>query len=262
MESKPASFGSRYAEAFKNETVVRAYRYRPPYPGEVFSILASLLGGPGRVLDVGSGSGDIARPLVKLVGQVDAVDFSQSMIDLGRGLPGGDDPGLRWIYGKVEEVALDPPYALITAGSSIHWPAWDVAFPRFRSMLVPGGFLALVYRRIVPMPWDAEMRELLAEFSDHWGHRGAHAIKELETRGFFRRCGEQETAPIPFVQSLDDYVEGLHSRSSFSRELMGQERAADLDQWVKALLLRYHPDGVLPLQVVGSVTWGVPESGS
>jgi hypothetical protein len=34
------------------------------------------------------------------------------------------------------------------------------------------------------------------------------------------------------------------------------------DQQVRTLLLRIHPDGQLPLQVVGSVIWGTPESGT
>ncbi len=259
MQSKPENFGTYYAEAFKNQHVVEAYRYRPPYPQEVFSILTSLIvDEPRTVLDVGTGSGDIARPLVEHVERVDAVDFSQHMIDMGRQLPNGNNPQLRWIYGKVEEVPLSPPYALITAGSSIHWPDWNIAFPRFRSILTPHGPLALIYRRTLRMPWDTEMRKLLMSYSDRSGHKGANAVKELETRGFFHKLGEKETAPIPFTQSLDDYIEGLHSRSGFSRERMGEQRASELDRQVKAILQQYHPDGVLPLQVVATVTWGKP----
>ncbi len=262
MQPKPAHFGPYYAEAFKDQQVVEAYRHRPPYPQEVFALLASLvLDEPRAVLDVGSGLGDIARPLLELVERVDAVDFSQQMIEKGKQLPNGNHPQLHWIYGKVEDVPLAPPYALITAGSSIHWPAWEVAFPRFHSMLSPHGSLALIYRKTLPMPWESEIRKILAQFSDRQGHRGSNAIKELEVRGFFRRQGEQETAPIPFVQSLDDYIQGLHSRSSFSRERMGQQRAADFDRQVRALLLQFHQDGLLPLQVVASVTWGTPEHG-
>jgi hypothetical protein len=87
-------------------------------------------------------------------------------------------------------------------------------------------------------------------------------VEEVEARGFLRKQGERETAPVPFFQSIEDFIEGLHSRSSFSRELMGQQRAADLDQQVRDLLLQYHPDGVLPLQVVGMVIWGTPASGT
>jgi len=53
------------------------------------------------------------------------------MIEQGKQLPNGDHPQLRWICGKVEEVRLSPPYALITAGSSIHWMQWERAFPRW-----------------------------------------------------------------------------------------------------------------------------------
>ena len=263
MQPKPENFGTYYAEAFKDQQVVAAYRHRPPYPPEVFTILAALVvDEPRAVLDVGTGSGDIARSLVELVERVDAVDFSQRMIEVGKQLPNGNHPQLHWIYGKVEDVSLAPPYALITAGSSIHWPAWEIAFPRFRRMLTPNGSLALIYRRTLPMPWDSEMRKILTHFSDRPGHRGSNAIKELEARGFFRRRGEKETAPIPFLQSIDDYIEGLHSRSSFSRERMGPQRTADLDQQVRTLLQQFHPGGILPLQVVASVTWGTPENGA
>ena len=183
------------------------------------------------------------------------------MIETGKQLPNGNHPHLHWIYGKVEEAPLAPPYALITAGSSIHWPVWEIAFPRFHSMLTPRGSLALIYRRTLPMPWESEVRKILAQFSERQGHRASNAIKELEARGFFRRQGEKETAPIPFSQPLDDYIQGLHSRSGFSRERMGQPRAAELDRQVQALLLQFYPDGILPLQVVASVTWGTPEHG-
>ena len=263
MQPKPENFGTYYAESFKNQQVVDAYRYRPPYPQEVFSILAShIVDEPRTVLDVGSGSGDIARPLTEFVERVDAVDFSQNMIDRGKQLPNGNSPHLHWIFGKVEEAPLTPPYALITAGSSIHWPDWSIAFPRFRSMLTPSGSLALIYRRTLPMPWDAEVRKLQTQFSDRPGHRGSNAVQELETRGYFQRLGEKETAPISFEQSLDDFIEGLHSRSSFSRERMGGQKATDLDQQVRAILQQYHPDGVLPFQVVARVTWGKPENGN
>ncbi|SRR6266478_8104946 len=130
MQPKPEDFSTYYAETFKDHHVVDAYRYRPPYPDEVFTILAGLITDePRTVLDVGAGSGDIARRLVDFVERVDAVDFSQNMIEMGKQLPNGDHPHLHWIYGKVEEVPLSPPYALITAGSSIHWTEWGHSIP-------------------------------------------------------------------------------------------------------------------------------------
>jgi len=262
MQPNPEDYRAYFAATFKDYGVVDAYRHRAPYPDEVFDILTNLITDEPRVvLDVGAGSGDIARRLVNFVDRVDAVDFSHNMIERGKQLPNGDSPHLHWIYGKVEEVQLSPPYALITAGSSIHWMEWEKAFPLFRSVLTPHGYLALVYRRTLPMPWDADLRKLRAQFLSRGDRRSFHIAEELETRGFFQRQGEKETAPVPFFQSIDDFIEGLHSRSSFSREHMGQQKAGDLDQQVRTLLLQFHQDGILPLQVVGSVIWGTPEKG-
>jgi SAM-dependent methyltransferase len=262
MQPKPESFGTNYAEEFQKQQVVDAYRYRPPYPPEVFAILAQLITDePRAVLDVGAGSGDIARQFINSVERIDAVDPSQNMLARGKELPNGKHPHLNWIYGTVEEVPLTPPYALITAGSSIHWTDWPVAFPRFRSLLTPNGYLAIVYRQVQSMPWDHDLRKLQAQFSMHRARR-PNTVKELEMRGFFHPQGTKETMPLPFMQSVEDFIEGLHSRSNFSRERMGYQQATDFDQQAKTLLLHYSPGGILPLHVVATITWGIPENGN
>ena len=200
MLPEPQDVRTFYADTFKDRRVVDAYRHRPPYPDEVFAILASLLTDePRTILDVGAGSGDLARRLVEVARRVDAVDFSEHMIEQGKQLPNGAHPHLRWSYGKVEEVPLSPPYALITAGSSIHWMEWERAFPLFRSALTPHGSLALVYRRTLPMPWDADVRKLRVQFSAHPSARPSHVVEEVETRGFFHKQGEKR--PLLFLFS-------------------------------------------------------------
>lgn len=262
MQPKPEQFGASFAEAFKDQRVVDAYKYRPPYPNEVFEVLSGLITDvPRAVLDVGAGSGDIARQLVDVVERVDAVDFSLHMIEMGKQLANGNHPHLQWIYGKIEDVPLTPPYALITAGSSIHWTEWPIAFPRFRSMLTPNGSLALIYRRTLPMPLDADLKKLRAQFSTRQNHRPANAVEELKMRGFFHQQGEKETDTVPFFQSVEDFIEGMHSRSGFSLERMGQQKASEFDHQVRMLLSQFHSDGMLHLQVTGSVTWGRPEAG-
>jgi trans-aconitate methyltransferase len=231
---------------------------RPPYPAETFAILAGLVQGELRhVLDVGSGTGNVARNLVERVERIDAVDFSQAMMEEGKQLPNGDHPHLRWLYGRVEDVALDPPYGLVTAGASLHWMDWNVVLPRFRELLVPGGYLAVVGLRMVPNPWSLLSDELKSYRTDGKDY-SYNMLAQLEQHGLFRKVGEQKTAPVAFVQSLDDYVESYHSRSGFARERMGEGRAQAFDREARQLLLQSYPDGQIPIQVSGHVIWGLP----
>ena len=128
-------------------------------------------------------------------------------------------------------------------------------------MLTPNGTLALIYRRTLPMPWDTEIKKLRAQFSTRQNHGSANTVEELKTRSFFHQQGEKETVSVPFFQSADDFIAGLHSRSGFSIERMGQQKATEFDHQARILLSQFHSDGMLPLQVTASVTWGRPETG-
>jgi predicted TPR repeat methyltransferase len=92
-EPRPAFLGPEFASAFQDASVVRAYPSRLPYPESLFPLLVGLISGDRRVvLDVGAGTGDLARRLAPLVDRVDAVDWSDAMIALGRQLPGESSP--------------------------------------------------------------------------------------------------------------------------------------------------------------------------
>jgi len=262
MMQKPKHLEIEYAEQFKDLSIVEAYRHRPAYPVEVFDILASLIQGEVRsVLDVGCGTGYIARNLVDRVERLDAVDFSLHMIQKGKTLPNGDNPRLRWLYGRVEDVVLDPPYALVTAGESLHWMDWNVVLPRFHEVLTPGGYLAVVEKETLPEPWHNQLGAIIPQFTTNKDYQPYNLIGELERYGLFQKVGEKTTAPVLFVQSVDDYIESFHSRNGFSRERMGPELADAFDQEARKILLRTHKDGVLSMQVVGSVVWGIVEDG-
>src|SRR5687767_14999630 len=145
---KPSHHSAAYGAWFRDPLVAQAYPARPPYPEEVISRLTSLVaGGPAQeaaVLDLGAGTGDLARRLAPLFARVDAVDASEAMVAIGKSLPSGEHPHIHWRLGMAEEAPLDPPYGLATAGESLHWMDWDVVLPRVARSLVPGAVLAIV----------------------------------------------------------------------------------------------------------------------
>lgn len=261
MQPKPKHLGPDYAAQFQDAAVVAAYPTRPPYPAEVFEILAGLVTTEPRIaLDVGCGTGDVARRLAPMLARLDAVDLSRRMIEYGMLLPGGDAPNLRWIVGAAENAPLEPPYALITAGESLHWMDWPVVMPRLANALAPDAYLAIVGRSEEPSPWSDDLLRLIVRYTTNRDFQPYNLISELESRGLFTKSGERGTAPIPVEQSVDDYIESIHSRNGFSRDRMRPEDAAAFDAVVRELVTPYVRDGVLLLRVSAMVVWGVPVS--
>lgn len=261
MPSRPSHLSRERADRFQHQPVVDAYPLRWPYPPEVFELLAGLMvEGSSVALDVGTGTGDIARPLVTRVGRVDAVDLSAPMLARARTLPGGDHAGLRWFEVRAEDFAPEERYGLITAAESLHWMDWDVVLPRFHEWLVPGGSLAIIERREQPAPWDG-LGDLIGRYSTVRDWQAFELIAELERRGLFRVAGRQATSPVPFRQSLDDYVESFHSRSSLSRASMLPADADAFDRELREIVAPWSTGGEVELQTVGEVVWGVPLPG-
>ena len=244
--------------AFADADVVRNYLFRPPYPAEVFAVLEGLLVSPRTALDAGCGSGALTRGLAAFATRVDAVDPSEAMLQEARRLS-GQDARIRWIRGRAEDVPLSPPYGLITAGASIHWMDPGVVMPRFRDALAPGARVAIVdMENVHPQgPHRDEFVSVIQRHSALEHHDDfAALLTNLESAGHFGREGEHRARPVPFEQSVDEYMAMLASTSSLSRATLGA-RADAFEAEARAVLSRHHIDRVR-FDVVGMVAWGRP----
>ncbi|WP_328999121.1 class I SAM-dependent methyltransferase [Kribbella sp. NBC_00709] len=250
------------AATFHQEAVAEAYQHRPPYPDEVFDRLVALIADePRRVLDIGAGEGAIARPLAPRVEQVDAIDFSQSMVDAGRQRPGGDHPNISWQVSAIETAELDGPYALVTAGASIHWMPWEETFARIVPHLTPNSQLVVIEHGPVDMPWWDDAVQAIQRHSRKKNHDPKYSVVEaIRDRGLLDLTGTARTAPVTYRQKVVDYVEGFHSTSSLARDLMTPEEAADFDATVEEAVRPYAKDGVLELKIEAELSWGRPRA--
>lgn len=246
------------AQSFTYPGVAAAYQYRAPYPDEVFDLLVGLIGDePRTVLDIGAGEGALARPLARRVDQVDALDPSTAMIEVGRRQPGGTAENLRWIVGTAETGELGGPYALVTAGASLHWLLPDPTMGRLAKVMTKNAFFVAVGHGHKDVPWQAALDEVIRRHSRNQHYDDSYnPVEVLVAAGAFEVVGKAKTEPIPQLQSVDHYIEYLHSTSSLARELMTEPEAAEFDRAVRETVQPYASDGVLSMTVVARLTWG------
>ena len=255
MSSRPGFLDAENAIAFDDEGVARAYGFRPAYPPTMFDALAGLIVGPRVVLDAGAGTGAIARYLVPHVERIDALDPAAAMIAAGKRLEHGDDPRIRWIIGGAETAPLFGPYGLITTGQSLHGMDWEVVLPRFARELAPGALLAIVDDPEVPEPWYQEIRPIIARYSVMRAWHQFALIPELERLGLFEREGRLDMEPLPVRQSVDEYIESFHGRSSLARHRIGQAAADAFDREMRAVL---GDRTAVERQIAGRIVYGRP----
>lgn len=246
--------------AFGDPDVVEAYQHRPPYPPEVFSVLERLITDrPRHVLDIGAGDGALARPLAGRVDRVDAVDVSAAMLAAGARQPGGDQPNLRWILGAAETAELAGPYALVTAGASLHWMDWQQMLTRLAAETTEHAFLAIVDHGVQAVPWQEELRQVIVRHSRSRNFNPSFSLPdELSARELLEITGSASSQEVPFRQSVASYIEQFHSTASLARLWMDDSESAAFDHAIEQAVAPYATDGMLEMKVVATITWGRP----
>lgn len=256
VQPKPRGLSRHYADQFGDAAVVAAYGTRPPYPPSLDPLFVELAGGPtAHLLDLGCGTGELARRLAPQVGAMTAVDQSERMLALARALPGGDAPNLTWIAGRVEDVALTGPFSSALAAESFHWFDWP-ALARRLTAWVPSRRLILAERQESPSPWSDQLAGLIARFSTNREFESHDLLEELTSRRLLVVEGRMAEPLGPFAQSIDDYVTSLHSRNGLSRDRMTAEAAAAFDDGVRAAVAPHATDGIVTMSSATRVVWG------
>ncbi|WP_166385041.1 class I SAM-dependent methyltransferase [Catellatospora methionotrophica] len=119
------------------------HRGRPPYPGEVFTILAERCGlRPGvRVLEIGAGNGLATGSLLAAGAHVVAVEPGEHLAAILTAEHGGDR--LDVTISDFETAALTGPFDLAVAATALHWLDPVTSTGKIGELVRPGGWLAV-----------------------------------------------------------------------------------------------------------------------
>lgn len=138
----------RYRKDLFRGTAEHYDRFRPPYPSALLDDLRARvpLDGPGRLLDLACGTGQVAFALAADVAEVWAVDQEAEAIRLGRRKARRDAvDNIRWIAAAAEDVVLEGRFDLVTIGNAFHRLDRDAVAGRLVPHLSERGCLALLW---------------------------------------------------------------------------------------------------------------------
>ncbi|MFF2194538.1 class I SAM-dependent methyltransferase [Streptomyces sp. NPDC058157] len=135
----------------------------------------------GAALDVGAGSGDLARLLASRARAVQGIDVDAGIVGRARGLTPAAAP-VDFEVGDVLEGVPGGPYDVVTCVATVHHMPFGDALARLRECLAPGGTLVVVglYR---PRTWG-----------DHL--IGAAAIPANVAMAWIKNRGRKRPRPV------------------------------------------------------------------
>jgi SAM-dependent methyltransferase len=119
-------------------------RYRPGYPTSFYERIVALgIGVSGqRVLDLGCGTGNVARELARRGCKVTGVDISERQVAEARRLSAEDKLAANFLVRPAENTQLDDmSFDVITAAQSWHYFDRDRAVAEVKRLIAPGGML-------------------------------------------------------------------------------------------------------------------------
>ncbi len=190
-------------------------KYRPGYPVAVLDTLRAecRLAPDWRVADIGSRTGLLARLFLDFGCSVFGVEPNEEMRQAGEQILAGY-PRFTSRPGSAEATGLgDESVELVSAGMAFHWFDIPRARAEFRRILIPGGWVALVWNRMLlgPDPFMQAYTHLILEYSPGWTEtqRRDQPESSLNLPDFFGRAYRR--AAFPNQQYLD--WDGLNGRT-------------------------------------------------
>lgn len=123
-------------------------KYRPGYPKDVFDLLVRKykLNRKEKLLDLGTGTGQLAIPLAKYFEQVIAVDPDKDMLAEGKKAAAkAKVKNIKWVLGSSETINKSlGKFRLVVMGRSFHWMKRRDILKKLYRLVEKGGGVVIV----------------------------------------------------------------------------------------------------------------------
>jgi SAM-dependent methyltransferase len=229
-------------------------RHRQGFPPRFYAALSARgIGRAGqRVVDLGTGTGTVARALAARGCDVTGVDLSDRLLAQAAVLAADDGVRVDWRHAAAEDTKLPAGgYDVVTSAASWHWFDRPRAIAEVRRLLAPGGRLVIAHLDWIDEPGVVGDTLRLIE-----RHRGAPMPVIAGLDGFYpawpRELRAAGVTRLEYAGFDDELVYtqaawcGRIRASAFVGGSMEPEQLARFDAEHAALLAARHPD---PLRI-------------
>jgi ubiquinone/menaquinone biosynthesis C-methylase UbiE len=229
-------------------------KHRAGFPPQFFDNLAArgLLANGRSALDIGTGTGTIARGLALRGLRVTGLDRSTAMMETAAQLDRAAGVIVEYIEGTAEETGMPGASCdLITAGQCWHWFDRPRAAAEAVRVLAPGGAIVIGHFDWIPLPGNMieATEKLIEKFNPNWtfgGGIGVHPwwLKDLAVAGFRNLETFSFDLDVPYSHEA---WRGRIRASAGVGATMPPDKVAAFDSELAAILVERWPTEPMPV---------------